>query len=78
MQVMGSEFSSLRADYDQKLLGIHGSPPIVFWLCISVNLTANQRGDYERMRCRYRLIIQIFRAVAKIKLQRQRAETEDS
>ena len=47
------------------LLGIHGTPRFVLSLCFWVNLTANQRGDYERMRCRHRLIVQISAAVAK-------------
>ena len=46
-------------------LGIHGTPPIVFSLCFLVNLIANQRGDYECMRCRHTLMIQICAAVAK-------------
>ena len=48
------------------LLGIHGIPPIVSSRCFRVNLTANQRGDYERMRCRHQLIIQIFAAFSEI------------
>ena len=43
---------------------IHGTPPIVFSLFLA-NLTANQRGDYERMRRRHTLMIQIPAAVAK-------------
>ena len=49
----GKPYSS----YNDKLLGRNGTPPI-FSLCFWVNLTANQRGDYERMRCRHRLNIQ--------------------
>ena len=48
------------------LLGIFGTPPIVSSLCFRVNLTANQRGDYERMRCRYNMIIEVSAAVSKI------------
>ena len=29
-------------------------------------MTANQRGDYERMRCRYNMIIEVPAAVSKI------------
>ena len=47
------------------MLGIHGTPPIVSLLCFRVNLTANQCGDYERMRCRHHLIIQISAGVSK-------------
>ena len=39
---------------------------IGFQLCFWVNLTANRRRDYERMRCRHWLIIQISGAFAKI------------
>ena len=48
------------------MLGINGVPPIVSLLCFRVNLTANQRGDHERMRCRYHLIIKVSAAVSKI------------
>ena len=48
------------------LFGIHGTPPIVSSDCFRVNLTANQRGDYERMRCRYNMIIEVSAAVSKI------------
>ena len=42
------------------------TPPIVSSDCFRVNLTANQRGDYERMRCRYNMIIEVSAAVSKI------------
>ena len=47
------------------LLGIHGTPPIVSSLCFRVNLTANQHGGYECMRCRHQLIIQISASVSE-------------
>ena len=50
----------------RSLLGIYGTPPFVPSVCFRLNLTANQHGDYERMRCRHHLIVQIFAVVSKI------------
>ena len=59
-------FYTSTSKYSHSLLGINGTPPIFSSFCFRVNLTANQRGDYERMRCRYNMIIEVSAAVSKI------------
>ena len=59
------------------LLGIRGTPPIVSSPCFRVNLTANWRGDYERMRCRYHLMIEVSSKLNLHKFQHNFRDTLD-